>query len=134
MNKMILLAVLASVVISAQPVLAQQADPVEKSAKMQQVAPNIEEFDKHLAQMQENLKQMDALMEKISKTKDPKERQQLLQQYWTAMQGAMGTMHGMWRGFQYGLTPWPTPILMRQLLQSSPAWSQWMARSLKSEC
>ena len=96
MIKTILLAVLASLAISAQPVLAQPAKPVEKDAKTQQVAPNIAEFDKHLAQMQENMKQMDALMEKINKTQDPKERQQLLQQYWTAMQGAMGTMHGMW--------------------------------------
>ena len=58
MIKTILLAVLASLVISAQPALAQPAKPVEKGAKTQQVEPNIAEFDKHLAQMQENMKRM----------------------------------------------------------------------------
>ncbi len=96
MNKTILLAMLASIVISAQSVHAEQTKPAGKGAQTQQAAPNIAEFDKHLAQMQENLKQMDALMEKIRQTQNPQERQQLLQQYWTAMQGAMGTMHGMW--------------------------------------
>lgn len=96
MNRTILLAMLASIVISAQPVHAEQTKPAGKGAQTQQAAPNVAEFDKHLAQMQENLKQMDAMMEKIRQTQNPQERQQLLQQYWTAMQGAMGTMHGMW--------------------------------------
>lgn len=96
MKKAILLAVLASTAISVQPMLAQTAKPADKPAQTQQAKPDIAEFDKQVAQMDENLKQMDALMDKIRQTKDPQERQQLLQQYWTAMQGAMGTMHGMW--------------------------------------
>lgn len=96
MNKTILLAVLAAAAMSAQPVLAQQPKPAEKGAQAQPAAPNIAEFDKQVERMHEHLKQMDALMEKIRKTQNPQERQQLLQQYWVAMQDAMGMMHGMW--------------------------------------
>ncbi len=95
MNKTILLVVLAAAAITAQPLLAQPPKPPEKAVPAQQEAPNIEEFDRQVAQMHENLKEMDALMEKIRQTKDPEERRHLLQKYWGAMQHEMGMMHGM---------------------------------------
>ncbi len=96
MKKTILMAALAALTISVPPVLAQQPKPAEKAAQEKQPAPNVAEFDKQVERMNEGLKHMDALMEKISKTQDPQERRRLLQQYWVAMQEAMGTMHGMW--------------------------------------
>ncbi|HET7831742.1 MAG TPA: hypothetical protein VFK88_02135 [Gallionella sp.] len=96
MNKTILMAAVAAITLSAQPALAQQTKPAEKSTQVKHPAPNVAEFDKKVEQMNEGLKQMDALMDKIRQTQDPQERRQLLQQYWVAMQDAMGTMHGMW--------------------------------------
>lgn len=91
---------LAAAVIAAmllfQPVLAQSPKPADKGSQTVPVAPNPAEFDKRLQQMQEYMKQMQAQMDKIQQTQDPQERQRLLQEHWTSMQGAMGTMHGMW--------------------------------------
>ncbi len=96
MNKMILLALLSATAISAQAAPAGAAIAAEKTQQAQKAPPNIAEFDKQAARVNESLKEMDALMGKIRQTQNPQERQQLLQQYWVAMQGAMGVMHGMW--------------------------------------
>ncbi len=96
MNKTILMAAVAAITLSAQPALAQQPTPAEKSTPVKHPAPNVAEFDKKVERMNESVKEMDALMDKVRQTQDPQERRQLLQQYWVAMQDAMGTMHGMW--------------------------------------
>ncbi len=95
MKRTILLALLVATSMSVQPVLVQAATPVEKTAQTGK-SPDIAEFDRQVAKVNESLKEMDALMDKIQKTQNSQERQQLLQQYWAAMQGAMGVMHGMW--------------------------------------
>ncbi|MCM2330842.1 MAG: hypothetical protein NDI70_06045 [Pseudomonas sagittaria] len=90
---------------SLSPAWALAADPTPaKSATpaAQQQAPNIAEFDKQMAQAQENLQKMQAQMEKIRQTQDPKERQKLLQEHWNTMQGGMGMMHGMGMGMWGG--------------------------------
>ena len=51
--------------------------------------------DKHMGKMQENMKAMQAQMDKIHKTTDPKERQKLMQAHMTAMQENMKAMRGM---------------------------------------
>ena len=55
-----------------------------------------------MVQAQENLQKMQAQMEKIRQTQDPKERQKLLQEHWNTMQGNMGMMHGMGMGMWGG--------------------------------
>jgi hypothetical protein len=54
------------------------------------------EFDKNLAQLQEQMKTMQTQMDQIRKTQAPQERQNLLEQHWATMQSAMTIMHGMW--------------------------------------
>ena len=88
--------------ISAQSVLAEQPKPTQKEQEMQQVAPTLEEYDKHLMLMQENIKQMQSQMEKIRQTQNPQERQNLLQQHWATMQNSMGMMRGMWNAGRMG--------------------------------
>lgn len=93
------------VAASLSPAWALAADPTPaKSAtpQAQQQTPDIAEFDKRMAQAQENLQKMQAQMEKIRQTQDPKERQKLLQEHWNTMQGSMGMMHGMGMGMWGG--------------------------------
>ncbi|HEY8330405.1 hypothetical protein [Geopseudomonas sagittaria] len=93
------------VAASLSPAWALAADPTpakSSTPQAQQQAPNIAEFDKQMAQAQENLQKMQAQMEKIRQTQDPKERQKLLQEHWNTMQGNMGMMHGMGMGMWGG--------------------------------
>ena len=53
------------------------------------------DMDKHMGKMQGNMKAMQAQMDKIHKTTDPKERQKLMQAHMTAMQENMKAMRGM---------------------------------------
>ncbi|MFL9941904.1 hypothetical protein [Paraburkholderia graminis] len=66
----------------------------QSSSKTQ--PPAAAEFDRNLAQVQEQMKTMQAQMDQIRKTQDPQERQKLLEQHWATMQSAMTIMHGMW--------------------------------------
>jgi hypothetical protein len=54
------------------------------------------EFDKNMAQWQDQMNKMQAQMNQIRKTQDPKKRQKLLDEHWATMQSAMSIMHGMW--------------------------------------
>lgn len=67
-------------------VIAQQTDSAKPKASAQ-------EKDKHWAQMQEHIKQMQTQMEKIHKTTDPKERQKLMQEHMQTMREHMKMMH-----------------------------------------
>ena len=53
------------------------------------------EDDKPMGQMRERMKAMQAQMDKIHKTADPKERQKLMQAHMQAMQENMKAMRGM---------------------------------------
>lgn len=95
--KKIIVAVVAGLAISGQllpDTAAAQTAPTKKSAAAP--APNTAEFDKQLAQIQEQMKTMQAQMDQIRQTQDPQERQRLMQQHWTTMQSAMNAMHGLW--------------------------------------
>jgi len=97
MKKLILAAALSAVVFSPMSALAaEQVKPAGKSTPAKQEAPNVQEFDKQMAQVRENLKRMDEQMEAIRQAQDPQERQKLLQDHWTTMQNSMGMMNGMW--------------------------------------
>ena len=53
------------------------------------------DMDKQMPQMQEKMKAMQAQMDKIHKTTDPKEREKLLKEHLLAMQDGMKSMRGM---------------------------------------
>ena len=95
MKKLIVLSVAAALTMSTQTVLA--ADPSgSTSPKAQATTSDLAEFDKQMAQTQQNMKAMQEQMDKIRQTQDPQARQQLLQEHWTTMQNNMQLMHGMW--------------------------------------
>ncbi len=96
MKAVILIAILSSALWAVSPASAQPAGAADKGTKPQQQAPNVTDFDRQAALIQENIKTMQEQMEKIRQTQDPQERQKLLQEHWATMQGGMGMMQGMW--------------------------------------
>lgn len=96
MNKAALTSVFAAILFSVAPVNAQQSKSTEKGGQTQQKSPNVAEFDKQAAQVQESIKKMQEQMEKIRQTQDPQKRQKLLQEHWMTMQSGMGMMNDMW--------------------------------------
>ncbi|CAG9187589.1 hypothetical protein [Cupriavidus pinatubonensis] len=96
MKKKILIPVLSAFALSTAPALAQQAKPASKSSQTTQEKVNVAEFDKQAAQIRENMKKLQEEMDKIRQTRDPKERQKLLEDHWTTMQSTMGMMRGLW--------------------------------------
>lgn len=87
--------ILAAVMVSATPALAQQSSGADKGTQAKTTAPSVVDFDKQMAQAQEGMKKMQEQMEKLSKTQDPQERQKLMQDHWKTMQSNMGMMSGM---------------------------------------
>ena len=92
MKNTIMAAALSAVVLSSMPALAQPASGAQANLE----PPNVQEFDKRMAQAQENMKKMQEQMDKINQTQDPEARQKLLQEHWATMQNNMQLMHGMW--------------------------------------
>jgi len=99
MKKALLTAVLSIAVLSGIPVLVQSAETADKSPKAELIAPNVQDFDKQMAQSQEYMRKMEEQMNNIRQTKDPQERQKLLQEHWTTMQENMQLMHNIWRPY-----------------------------------
>lgn len=96
MKNTIFTAVLCAAALSSTPALAESPAGEGKDAQASQAAPpNVAEFDKQTAQVQENWKKMQEQMDKIRQTTDPQERQKLLQEHWATMQSNMQLMHGM---------------------------------------
>ena len=79
MKKLGWIASLSLGVLLGAPVLAQSAGTGTKSSRSQQKNIDVAEFDKQAAQIQENFKKMQEQMDKIRATKDPQERQKLMQ-------------------------------------------------------
>ncbi|MFM0725894.1 hypothetical protein PQQ53_19715 [Paraburkholderia strydomiana] len=75
-------------------VAAAQASQTKEASSA--AAPNVAEFDRQLAHVQELMKSMQAQMALIRKTQDTQERQRLLQQHRATMQSAMTAMHRLW--------------------------------------
>jgi hypothetical protein len=75
-----------------------QKDPAPDSASPPagKATPDPKAFDRDMAAMNEKMKEMHALMDKIAQATDPAERDKLLRQHWDLMRDAMGRMHGMW--------------------------------------
>lgn len=95
MNRLMLIPVAAAFALLAAPVMAQQPAPSAKASQAQPKAPDVAEFDKQAAQIQENIKKMQEQMDKLRQTQDPQARQKLLQDHWATMQAGMTMMGGM---------------------------------------
>ena len=76
-----LITAMSALMLSATPVSAEPAAPADKFAQAKPSVPNVAEYDKQMAQAQENMKKMQEQMDKIRQTQDPQERQKLLQDH-----------------------------------------------------
>ena len=88
MKTSILISAIVASALSAPIASAQEKSPPTKPAMSM-------DMDKHMSRMQGNMKAMQAQMDAIHKTTDPKERQKLMQAHMTAMQENMKAMRGM---------------------------------------
>ncbi|MEI6001210.1 hypothetical protein H3V53_29770 [Paraburkholderia bengalensis] len=94
--KKLLFPVAICIALSSPMLHAASKDATAAQGTSKAQSTDMAAFDKNLAQFQEQMKTMQAQMNQIRQTQDPKERQKLLQQHWATMQSAMTTMHGMW--------------------------------------
>ena len=94
MKKLVWVGVAALLHFTLLPLSAQPQAPIEPAQR--QVAPNIEAFDKQMLETQALIKKMNEQMQAISQSKNPQERNQLIQEHWLTMQSTMTAMHGMW--------------------------------------
>jgi len=92
MDKTICAAALLALVCGGMPAAAQQTSATDRAPE-KPAAANPAEFDKRMAQVQEDVNKMQEQMAKIRQTQDPQERQRLLQEHWATMQSAMAIMH-----------------------------------------
>ena len=102
MNRLLQMTLAAAIPLLIQPAFAQQPPAATKEAAPAQSAPTPQDVDKQFAKMQEHMATMQAQMDKIRQTKDPQERQRLLQEHWTTMQDTMSLMHGGRGGMMMG--------------------------------
>jgi hypothetical protein len=95
--KKIVAAVITGIALSSSmsPAIASADTGSSKKATAAR-APSTVEFDKKLAQAQEQMNTMRAQMDQIRQAQDPQERQRLLQQHWTTMQSTMSAMDDLW--------------------------------------
>lgn len=87
---------LAAALAMPAPSLFAADPPAGAGGQTKQEAPGTTDFDKQMAQVQENMRAMQEQMDRIRQTEDPQARQKLLQDHWTTMQNNMQMMHGMW--------------------------------------
>ncbi len=97
MKKAIFTTVLSGVMFLSIPIFGHSAETSNKSAQIEQLAPDVQDFDKQIAQAQQYMEKMQEQMDNIRETQDPQMRQKLLQEHWVTMQKNMQLMHGMWR-------------------------------------
>ncbi len=88
MKTPILVAGIIACVMSVPVASAQEQSPPAKPATSM-------DMDKHMSQMQQNMKTMQVQMEKLRTTTDPNERQKLMQEHMQSMQESMKTMRNM---------------------------------------
>ena len=88
MKTPILISAIVACALAAPIVSAQEKSAPAKPAMSM-------DMDKHMSQMQENMKTMQQQMEKLRATTDPTERQKLMREHMQTMQENMKTMRGM---------------------------------------
>ena len=110
MRTRLMIAAMMVAALSAPLAFAQAPDQAVKAATP---AAGDADMDKYYAAMQERYKKMQDQMARLSKTKDPKERQRILDEHWITMHEGMDTMMGrggmgrgmMMGGMGYGMGP-----------------------------
>lgn len=112
MNKITILAAVASLSVSAMPLYAadehhpekaQQATPAPKSVATAKPAGAKPAADPQIGQAQETKRKLQELMGKIRQTSDPGERRKLMQEHMRTMQEGMKQMRGMDGGMMMGM-------------------------------
>ena len=101
MKKILLLALtLAVATLFAEPVLAEHEHNHEKDTQAEQseAAEPAEKMSRQESMMQESIEKMRAQMEKINKSKKPKERRKLLQEHSKSMRDSIEMMREMMGG------------------------------------
>ena len=86
----------AAMLAMAAPVAVADDTAAGKSAQAKPAAPGTAEFDRQMAQAQENMKKRQEQMDRLRQMQDPQARQKLLQEHWATMQNNMQLMQGMW--------------------------------------
>lgn len=81
--------------MSTPPASSGSASPATGQAQAAPVPPALAEFDKQMAQVQENMRKMDEQMAALRQTNDPKQKERLLQDHLTTMNGTMAMMRTM---------------------------------------
>lgn len=103
MHTRLIISAMMAAALAAPLALAQTPAKADKAA----TPPTSEaDMDKYYAAMQERYKKMQDQMARLSKTKDPKERQKILDEHWITMHEGMDLMMGrggMGRGMGYGM-------------------------------
>ena len=100
MKKLLISSVVAVLFMSAPGVHADDAHHPGRQGQTEEVAvPAPADGEKVMQKMQENMKKMQAQLDRIRKTKDPEARRKLMMEYMHAMHENMmlgrGMMHGM---------------------------------------
>ncbi|WAG81174.1 hypothetical protein LMK08_11115 [Metapseudomonas furukawaii] len=73
------------------------AEPAGDSPKPAEAAAQDDAaFDKQLETVRKQMDAMQQQMQKIQETRDPKERQKLLNEHWNSMQSTMAAMQDLW--------------------------------------
>lgn len=111
MNKITILAAVASLSVAAMPLYAvdehhpekvQQTTSVPKPAATAKPAGSEPAADPQIGQAQETKRKLQELMGKIRQASDPVERRKLLQEHMRTMQEGMKQMRGMGGGMMMG--------------------------------
>lgn len=112
MNRITILAAVASLSVAAMPLYAvdehhpekaQQATSVPKPAVTVKPTGSEPAADPQIGQAQETKRKLQELMGKIRQTSDPGERRKLMQEHMRTMQEGMKQMRGMGGGMMMGM-------------------------------
>src|SRR6476659_4126663 len=96
MNKILHAASMLGLLFASSMAVAQQTTPSTVKDVQATPAAAPEQFDKAMAQMLEQMKTMQAQMEKVRQTQNAQARQKLLQEHWASMQNAMRLPYTGW--------------------------------------
>jgi len=104
MKAILQIAALSVAAFLIAPAFAEQpAKAAPAASPTQPAASTPADVDQQAARMQALLEKMNTQMSKIQATKDPAERQKLLQEHWTTMQEGMSLMRGGMMGGGMGM-------------------------------
>ena len=115
----------AAMLAMAAPVAVADDTAAGKSAQAKPAAPGTAEFDRQMAQAQENMKKMQEQMDRLRQMQDPQARQKLLQEHWATMQNNMQLMQGMWGPGMMGCCAGGPMMGMGGHMMGGPMWGDY---------